>query len=98
MTIISSKSFKYIFIAGTIGSLLSAVALFPQTIYIYKTRDVESFSILYLLLRIMGLSLVSIQSFVLGVYNVGLLTSWLTLNYAYYLLIKLTNIQNTESQ
>lgn len=85
---------KIIFLLGTIGSFLSAIALFPQTIQVYKTKDVDSFSISYLLLRMFGLSLVSLQAFYLGVYNIGFLTTWLVINYGYYLLVKISNKQN----
>lgn len=88
-----SKSYmiKMIFIIGSIGSFISATAMFPQTIQIYKTKDVDSFSFSYLLFRMLGLTMVSLQSFYLGIYNVGFLTGWLVLNYGYYLMVKLSH-------
>lgn len=90
--------FQIIIILGVIGSFISAVALLPQTMKIYKTRDCDSFSYHYLIMRIIGLAFLTIQSFYMGIVNVGLLTGWLVINYAYYYYVKMTNTQNSESQ
>jgi len=95
---VKTNYLQIIIILGIIGSFISAVALFPQTLQIYKTKDCDSFSYHYLLMRMLGLTLLTIQSFYMGIINVGLLTGWLVLNYAYYFYVKLTNKQNTARQ
>jgi len=77
---------------GTFGVTLSCLSFFPQTIKIIKTDNTISFSLIFLIMRFIGIFAVFIYSYYTSAKKLAILAGFISLNIGLYLVYKIKNI------
>ena len=77
---------------GTFGVGLSCLSFFPQTIKIIKTKNTISFSLIFLIMRFIGISAVFIYSYYTKTPKLAILAAFISINIGIYLVYKIVNI------
>ena len=75
-----------------VGAMFTIASFIPQTIRIVKYKDTKSFSIYFLILRIIGLTLVTTYTISIKQYQVAIITTFIAINMTIYLVYKIINI------